>query len=108
MRAASVCSPTEIQNHLLWLAKGYWSSGLLNFSFWSAWWQISYLLMTALCLADWKLGPFIEDGKIDDITEKTVASPGSEPNTVEEVGGPLGPEPTRYGDWERKGRAIDF
>ncbi|MCB1875113.1 MAG: DUF1674 domain-containing protein [Chromatiales bacterium] len=25
-----------------------------------------------------------------------------------EVGGPQGPEPTRYGDWERKGRCIDF
>lgn len=25
-----------------------------------------------------------------------------------EIGGPKGPEPTRYGDWERKGRAIDF
>jgi hypothetical protein len=25
-----------------------------------------------------------------------------------EYGGPSGPEPTRYGDWERKGRCIDF
>ena len=25
-----------------------------------------------------------------------------------EVGGPAGPEPTRYGDWERKGRVSDF
>ncbi len=25
-----------------------------------------------------------------------------------EKGGPSGPEPTRYGDWERKGRAVDF
>jgi len=25
-----------------------------------------------------------------------------------ETGGPEGPEPTRYGDWERKGRCIDF
>jgi len=25
-----------------------------------------------------------------------------------EVGGPAGPEPVRYGDWEAKGRAIDF
>lgn len=25
-----------------------------------------------------------------------------------EFGGPEGPEPTRYGDWERKGRCIDF
>ncbi|MBI4693314.1 MAG: DUF1674 domain-containing protein [Gammaproteobacteria bacterium] len=27
---------------------------------------------------------------------------------VKEIGGPRGPEPTRYGDWERKGRCIDF
>lgn len=27
---------------------------------------------------------------------------------VEEIGGPQGPEPTRYGDWERKGRCVDF
>jgi len=25
-----------------------------------------------------------------------------------EVGGPKGPEPTRYGDWERNGRCVDF
>lgn len=25
-----------------------------------------------------------------------------------EVGGPKGKEPTRYGDWERKGIAYDF
>lgn len=28
--------------------------------------------------------------------------------TPKEVGGPKGPEPTRYGDWERGGRCIDF
>jgi len=27
---------------------------------------------------------------------------------TEEIGGPEGPEPTRYGDWEIKGRCIDF
>ena len=25
-----------------------------------------------------------------------------------EIGGPSGLEPTRYGDWERKGRCVDF
>lgn len=25
-----------------------------------------------------------------------------------EIGGPKGPEPTRYGDWERNGRCYDF
>jgi len=27
---------------------------------------------------------------------------------AKEVGGPKGPEPTRYGDWEKKGIASDF
>ena len=27
---------------------------------------------------------------------------------AKEVGGPSGPEPTRYGDWERKGICYDF
>jgi hypothetical protein len=25
-----------------------------------------------------------------------------------EIGGPKGPEPTRFGDWERNGRCTDF
>lgn len=29
-------------------------------------------------------------------------------DTPAEVGGPKGPDPTRFGDWERKGRCIDF
>ena len=27
---------------------------------------------------------------------------------AQEIGGPEGPEPTRYGDWERNGRCVDF
>lgn len=30
------------------------------------------------------------------------------PEQAPEHGGPAGPEPTRYGDWERKGIAVDF
>ena len=30
------------------------------------------------------------------------------PAQPREVGGPKGPEPTRYGDWEKGGRCIDF
>ncbi len=30
------------------------------------------------------------------------------PIKVKEVGGPKGLEPTRYGDWESKGRCYDF
>ncbi|MFO1242249.1 MAG: DUF1674 domain-containing protein [Rickettsiales bacterium] len=31
-----------------------------------------------------------------------------EKSTPDEAGGPKGPEPTRYGDWEKAGRCIDF
>jgi hypothetical protein len=30
------------------------------------------------------------------------------PDKPAEIGGPKGPEPTRYGDWERKGLVSDF
>jgi hypothetical protein len=30
------------------------------------------------------------------------------PPRPREIGGPKGPEPTRYGDWEINGRCIDF
>lgn len=30
------------------------------------------------------------------------------PAGVSEHGGPRGPEPTRYGDWEKGGRCTDF
>ena len=34
------------------------------------------------------------------------------PETVKEmpreIGGPKGPEPTRYNDWEKNGRCVDF
>lgn len=30
------------------------------------------------------------------------------PQKPREFGGPKGPEPTRYGDWEKAGRCIDF
>jgi hypothetical protein len=39
------------------------------------------------------------------------APPESKPAKAvppKEIGGPKGPEPTRYGDWERDGRVSDF
>ena len=35
-------------------------------------------------------------------------SPEQEPPRQKEIGGRDGPDPTRYGDWEKKGVAIDF
>ena len=34
--------------------------------------------------------------------------PAEQAGRPEEVGGPGGPEPTRYGDWEIKGLTSDF
>uniref|UniRef100_A0A915JCD3 Succinate dehydrogenase assembly factor 4, mitochondrial n=1 Tax=Romanomermis culicivorax TaxID=13658 RepID=A0A915JCD3_ROMCU len=52
----------------------------------------------------------IEDKSRHRDAEKEPLSPwpnGVNPHTGEK-GGPKGPEPTRYGDWERKGRVSDF
>ncbi len=38
-------------------------------------------------------------------TEKKTENPKK---PTPEIGGPEGPEPTRYGDWERNGRCVDF
>ncbi|MEO0392563.1 MAG: succinate dehydrogenase assembly factor 4 [Pseudomonadota bacterium] len=34
--------------------------------------------------------------------------PATKAKKPKEIGGPPGPEPTRYGDWESKGRCTDF
>ncbi len=36
------------------------------------------------------------------------AGKSGEVGKAKETGGPSGPEPTRYGDWERKGICVDF
>lgn len=47
--------------------------------------------------------------------DKSAISPPVTPNPEsdpalrpKEIGGRKGPEPTRYGDWEKNGRCIDF
>ena len=39
---------------------------------------------------------------------KDGAAAGRKQPKAREIGGPKGLEPTRYGDWERKGRCVDF
>lgn len=41
-------------------------------------------------------------------SERTNRSETSDETARREIGGPEGPEPTRYGDWERNGRCTDF
>jgi hypothetical protein len=35
-------------------------------------------------------------------------TPAAAKPSFAEIGGPKGPEPTRFGDWERNGRCVDF
>ena len=39
---------------------------------------------------------------------KAATGEGEKPAQADEQGGPKGLEPTRYGDWERKGICYDF
>ena len=63
------------------------------------------------------------ESDLSDLTPKKVLTPAARRALAEaearralaeasqlpvEDGGPSGPEPTRYGDWERKGIAVDF
>ena len=53
-------------------------------------------------------------GKLHRDPEKPTATTSDENKSPEieskprEIGGPKGPEPTRFGDWERNGRCTDF
>ncbi|XP_028279504.1 succinate dehydrogenase assembly factor 4, mitochondrial [Parambassis ranga] len=51
-------------------------------------------------------------GRLDNLEDKSTDVLQKFPDDVnpvtKEKGGPRGPEPTRYGDWERKGRCVDF
>ena len=51
-----------------------------------------------------------EKDKSGDLAQ-AVATPESEPEDDDkraEIGGRDGPDPTRFGDWEKNGRCIDF
>lgn len=41
-------------------------------------------------------------------TENDADEVAAETDEVREIGGREGPDPTRYGDWEKDGRCIDF
>jgi len=50
-------------------------------------------------------------GSLADRSVAAPVHPATDPNVSprpREIGGPSGPEPTRFGDWEKKGRCIDF
>ena len=43
----------------------------------------------------------------EELIEQPATVDTSAPKPVE-IGGPKGPEPTRFGDWEKAGRCTDF
>ena len=48
--------------------------------------------------------------KLDE-KDRKAPEPSKKPaskETPKEIGGPKGPEPTRYNDWEKNGRCVDF
>jgi len=59
----------------------------------------------------------MEDNEQQDASESPLPPPPGEPTSPSteapvarppEFGGRDGPDPTRYGDWEKNGRCIDF
>jgi hypothetical protein len=49
-----------------------------------------------------------QTGASEQKTEQKEPTPSVQPKLPKEIGGVKGPEPTRYGDWEHKGRCTDF
>lgn len=55
--------------------------------------------------------PTAKSDAIPSETEKAESTDGTSVDTQtqpREIGGRAGPDPTRYGDWEKNGRCIDF
>ena len=56
-------------------------------------------------MAETKLSEIAKRALAEAAERRKNAAPSALPP---EQGGPKGPEPTRFGDWERKGIACDF
>ena len=79
----------------------------VSYGIWQGWWLGALWLTVAFAAASARGQP--DHGLAKAVPGASAADadvPGS--GASEEFGGPKGPEPTRYGDWERKGRCIDF
>lgn len=71
---------------------------------------VSIVITMAVLAAVWVINRWV--GRWTDAADSVTLAQETVEEAVEEIieetGGPKGLEPTRYGDWERKGRAIDF
>ena len=53
--------------------------------------------------------PVVDEGAAADAGNEQPADPATtRRDGTKEIGGPKGLEPTRFGDWERDGRCVDF
>ena len=57
---------------------------------------------------DSKVSEDIKDNKDGKDSKDSKDNAHKQSATTEEIGGPKGKEPTRFGDWERNGRISDF
>ena len=48
------------------------------------------------------------DNRADNRSDNNVEQGSDVTDRKKEIGGRDGPDPTRYGDWEKNGRCIDF
>jgi hypothetical protein len=48
------------------------------------------------------------DNQAAAVTKPDATVPDTLKSPIPEIGGRDGPEPTRFGDWEKNGRCIDF
>ena len=55
-----------------------------------------------------KITPKSSETALDDKADHKADKTDAKPDAPIEKGGPKGPEPTRFGDWESNGRCTDF
>lgn len=50
----------------------------------------------------------VDPGRPEDADDTASRDRSRQESKPKEIGGRGGPDPTRYGDWEKNGRCIDF
>ncbi|MFP6778341.1 MAG: DUF1674 domain-containing protein [Alphaproteobacteria bacterium] len=82
------------------------AGGMVGYGFWMALFKRKVKTVTVDKLAEAvQTRPPIARKK--STPDSVSVAPGADAAALE-VGGRQGPEPTRYGDWENKGRCVDF
>ena len=59
-------------------------------------------------MSDKKIESSLQDAETQAQEQESTTLPEQQEARPQEINGPRGPEPTRYGDGESKGRCVDF